>query len=351
MLPLDVPFIPDGGYPAFLTHHAARLGSVHFSMHDPALADARQLLEHKDTALLLDTLASLADVPKYVLMNTRLHAPEKYFSTENLNATAGRLTELVEHTAVDGLIFADPYYLQALSDTHPALAEKLEAVPSVNMMIDSAERAFAMLDMIAATSFKTPSRLVLDRSLNRDMERLELCTRRIRSARPDIKLHLIANEGCLYQCPYKATHDAHIALVNEHLFGERTFAMNRDFGCIRRLLTDPGSFLASPFIRPENVTEYAGLVDGIKLCGRNRGIPFLERTITAYMDGKYSGNLLDLMDAMGDLSDRVSIPNTELPTDFIKRVTTCAKDCRRCGWCDSLAENIVSRIAPGISDI
>ena len=223
-------------------------------------------------------------------MNTRLHAPDKYFSTESLDATGALLSHFVKTSSIDGLVFADPYYLQALSDAHPDLAGNLEAVPSVNALLDSADRTFAMLDMIAGTTFKPPTKLVLDRSLNRDMPRLTETSERIRAAHPSMNLHLIANEGCLYQCPYKPAHDAHIALVNEGLCGERTFAMNRDFGCVRRLLSEPGAMLASPFIRPEDIKRYDHLVDGIKLCGRNKGTPFFRRTITAYMDGRYTGN-------------------------------------------------------------
>ncbi len=348
MLRLDVPFTPDGDYPAFLAERGDMLNSVHFSLHDPALADARQRMELRDMPTIIAGLKALGDTPKYVLMNSRLHAPDKYFSAQSLDDTGQRLASLLEEVGINGLIFSDPYYLQALSDAHPDLAGKLEAVPSVNTLLDSAERAFSMLDMIDGTSFKPPTKLVLDRALNRDMTRLSATASQIRAILPTMKLHLIANEGCLYQCPYKPAHDGHVALVNEGLCGERIFAMNRDFGCVRRLLDDPGAMLASPFIRPEDMSRYEGIVDGIKLCGRNKGTEFLKRAITAYIDGKYTGNLLDLMDAMGDLSDRVNLPNEQFPDDFFERVTECNKACRACGWCATLADKITTRMDPGL---
>lgn len=348
MFPLDVPFVADGGYPAFLTGHAQRLTSVHFSLHDQSMADARQRMDSRDRQDIISGLELLGDIPKFALMNTRLHAPEKYFDSASLDATGATLEYLLDTVDLTGIIFADPYYLQALSDTHPVMAARLEAVPSVNAVLDSAGKTLAMLDMINGTAFKQPTRIVLDRSLNRDMQRLKETSTQLRTACPDLKLHLIANEGCLYQCPYKPAHDAHVAMVNEGLCGERTFAMNRDFGCIRRLLTDPGALLASPFIRPEDMTSYEPYVDGIKLCGRNKGTEFLTRVIEAFMRGNYEGNLLDLMDAMGDLSDRMDIPNHLLPDDFAARVTACAKDCRTCGWCATLAETLGSITDPGL---
>lgn len=348
MLPLDVPFVPEGDYPEFLAERRERLSSVHFSLYDTALADARQRTESHAQEQLIAGLNTLGDTPKYVLLNTRLHAPEAYFDADRIATTADRLVRLRDQAGLTGLIFADPYYLQALSDAHPEIAESLEAVPSINCQPDSPERVFALLDMIGGTAFKLPTKLVLDRTLNRDMARLEATTALIKEKYPAINLHLMANEGCLLACPYKPAHDGHVALVVEGLCGDRTFAMNREFGCVRRFLHEPGSFLASPFIRPEDAGGYGHAIDGLKLCGRNRGIPFLKRVITAYLDGAYPGNVLDLMDAMGDLSDRVHLSGSSIPDNFLKQVTTCDKACRPCGWCSALAEKVITRMDPGL---
>jgi len=348
MLPLDVPFVPEGDYPDFLADHCGSLASVHFSLTNPAMGDARQRTGTTDFGALVAGLNRLGGVPKYVLMNTRLHAPDKYFSAKSLAATATLLTRLTNEADIQGLIFSDAYYLQALSDLAPELANRLEAVPSVNTMIDSTARAFALLNMITTTHFQTPTKLVLDRNLNRNFSRLENVSDKLKSAFQGLHIHLIANEGCLLNCPYKAAHDAHIALVNEGLCGDRTFAMNRDLGCIRQLLNAPGDFLRSPFIRPEDTDLYDSVADAIKLCGRNKGIGFLKRAITAYENSSYAGNLLDLMDAMGDLADRVNIPNDKLPEDFLHQVTGCAKTCHTCQWCSSLADEVIIRTDPGL---
>lgn len=343
MLKFDVPFVPDGDFPSFLADRQERLGCVHFSMYDSALSDARQLMEPKAQSDIISGLKRLKATPRYVLMNGRLHAPDTYFSSAALDATGKRLVALVEAGVISGIIFADFYYLQALSDAHPDLAAQLEAVPSINAMLSSAERVFSAFEMIRQTEFKLPSKLVLDRSLNRDMQRLDATVFRLRDNLPNVELYLMANEGCLYECPYKAAHDAHIALVNEGLCGERTFAMNRDLGCVRRMLDAPSTMLTSPFIRPEDAAQYEDMIDGIKLCGRNRGTDFLTRVITAYADEEYDGNLLDLMDAMGDMADRFDIPNKNIPDAFLEHVTTCTKHCLKCGRCAALAEEIITQ--------
>lgn len=351
MMCFDVPFVPDGDYPDFLADHANSLASVHFSLHHPSLIDARQRMVHHSTDDVIAGLTKLGNLPKYALMNSRLHASEAYFDTARINASARTLESLIDTVNLRGIIFADPYFLQTLSDAHSEMAAHLEAVPSVNCMLDSADKIFAMLSMIDETKFKPPTRLVVDRSLNRNILELTKIKALIRDTWPDMHIHLIANEGCLYQCPYKPAHDAHVSVIVEGLCGERTFAINRDFGCVRRLLADPGTMLASPFIRPEDVDLYANLADGIKLCGRNKGIDFLKRTVAAYQDQKYNGNLLDLMDAMGDLAHKINIPNHELPKYFAKRVTSCDKHCRVCGWCTELAETISIRNAHDLTHL
>ena len=94
----------------------------------------------------------------------------------------------------------------ALSDAAPDVARALVAVPSVNSRPDSAARAVSLLEYAAATRFKPSNRLVLDRSLNRDTGKLAATTTALRRAYPDLSIGVLANEGCLYACPFKAAH-------------------------------------------------------------------------------------------------------------------------------------------------
>jgi hypothetical protein len=345
---LDVPFLPRDDYAAFLRERSGGLASVHFSLNDPRVADARQRLEETDAGAVIRGLNRLPGVDRFLLMNGRLHRPDRYFDRAGLDRTADLLERLADEAGLTGVVFADAYYLQALSDARPGVCGRLEAVPSVNAMPDTPARVFALLDMLAETAFRPPSRLVADRALNRDPEGLAALVHGLRARHADIRLFLLANEGCLHQCPYKPAHDAHIALAVEGLCGDRTFALNRELGCVRRMLEEPGLMLASPFIRPEDAARYEGAVHGLKLCGRNRGADFLMRAVDAYMREEYEGNLLDLMDAMGDLADRVRIPNKALPADFFEQVTACDKACRACGLCAALAGRVAERTDPGL---
>jgi len=351
MIRLEVPLTPDPAWTAFLADRADALDALHLSPGHPAFSDARLRVADFRQDAVHAAIDALPDTDVFLLLNSRLHAPDAYFSADTLNTIADTLDRLAEHPNVRGLVFADPYLVQALSDARPGTASRLEAVPSVNARLGSAPAALSMLAFIEGTAFRPPSRLILDRSLNRDMARLADTSAALRAARPGLKLLLMANEGCLLDCPYKPAHDAHIALANAGLCRDRTFPMNRDLGCLRRFLDDPAAVLASPFIRPEDAALYAPHVDALKLCGRNLGTHFLQQTLTAYMAGSHPGNLLDLLDTLSDLADHLHVPANALPPDFAERVTTCDKDCRACRWCDRLMARIAERRDPGLDGL
>ena len=335
----DVPFIPDRDYAGFLSRHAERLHSVHFSLYSPRVSDARVRLEVYPTEIVAGLLETLPGPRKYLLMNSRLQVPDNYFNREVLGLLAADLEMLLDREVLDGLVYSDQYWLQALSDYCPDICRRLEAVPSVNFLLATYDQVQALWQALDATAFKPPDKLPLDRSLNRLPAALADLTARCREKFPGLKMELLANEGCLDHCPYKLSHDAAIALANLGL-GEVTSRLNQDFGCRRVLGAKPHLLFKSPFIRPEDVSCYEGLVDIIKICGRTLGPKFLTRTVAAYLAGEYQGNLLALTDAMDWLADLLYIPNQDLPENFWRQVSGCDRDCDRCSYCRNLFDSL-----------
>ncbi len=337
MLPLDVPFLPDPAYVQFLNTQKAALHSVHFSLFLPAIPDGRHRPQAgSGFAALAAALKKLKGPKKYALLNSRFHHPRLYGDRTLLAELAERLNMLHAEGCLDGIVFVDFYLLQALSDHAPELARALEAVPGVNCMLDSLERISACCEAIGRSNFRLPAKLNLDRSLNRRPEALRNLSQECRRHFPGVKLTLLANEGCLAHCPFKLSHDAQIAFANLGPAANGTFAANRDLGCIRVLSENPEQFFKSPFIRPEDQGQYEGVADAIKLCGRTLGPAFLMRAVKAYADGRYDGNLLDLLDTLEWLVPTLYVDNAALPDDFYRQLTKCDRQCARCRFCKEL---------------
>lgn len=348
-LGFDLPFIPDEGYAATLLEEfgpgLARVRCLHFSLHDACAPDSRHATFEVGARSLAELLSGLPGPRKYALLNARFHDTRAY-APQGLRPVVERLETLLAAGVLHGVIWSDAYLLQALGGFSPALAASLEAVPSINTGPDSVGKILSCLDLAASAGFRQPSKLCLDRSLNRDMRRLAEVAADCRRELPEAELHLLANEGCLRQCPFRPAHEAHIALSR---FGPEACRqasgglteLNRELGCIRLFFAEPWRILASPFIRPEDAGAYAGVVDGLKLCGRTRGPGTMAAIVRAYSRGSFQGNLLRLMDAMEGLFQAMHVGNAELPRGFHATVAACRGRCAACGYCAGLAASVI----------
>ncbi|MBM9513310.1 hypothetical protein [Desulfogranum marinum] len=341
MKPLfDVPFLPDSAYVDLLVEHADELDCIHFSLLPDFRLDSRILLDDlQDSDKYLEQLGRLQGVKKYALMNSRFYSPELLSNKENMQCIVNTLQDYLEHDLITGVIYCDHYLLQYLSDAAPEVASSLEAVPGVNTMLDSFSKIDAQLSYIELTKFKRPQKIILDRSLNRDLDALAKVALKTHTQFPHIRLEVLANEGCLPYCPFKLSHDSYIALAN--INGQKNnFGFNDNLGCVNVFYKEPHRILFSPFIRPEDIELYYYHIDTIKLCGRSLGPAFLGRLFKAYSNRHYDGNLLDLLDATNWLADKLYIDNGSLSFDFANMLSQCDGRCEKCGFCQELFEMI-----------
>jgi len=356
---LSVPFIPDNNYAGFLAGQKKILSSTYFPLPlDPLHPESRSFdarvkisahQQHKDLPALIRSLGPVRHIKKYILINTRFLPPAIYTDKGILVRFLDRVAHLHQTVGIQGLVVSDLYLVNALERTGHDIIPLLEAVPGVNTMMDSMEKIQAWLELLEPTRFALPGRLILDRSLNRSPEKLNTLYQQIKSILPGICIELLANEGCIFHCPFKPAHDAHIALSNTGLVKESTWMMNQTLGCHAYFNTHPHKFFKSPFIRPEDVDRYQGMADTIKICGRTLGTTFLRKCIKAYATRSFKGNLLEIMDAAGFLAQRFYIENPALGPDFFKHLTTCTKECKPCRICNTLFEKAVDEKPIGLT--
>ena len=333
---LSVPYIPDIDYSGYLQTKVSFLESVYFSLDSGPVLDSRIRFSSADIQTLAQGLSPFSGIKKYCLLNSRFICPDFYMSRSFLSQTLDKLETLYDACGLDGIVATDFYLINGLSRTDHPLVSRIEVLPGVNSMIDSPHKALALLEIIENTRFKPPGKLILDRSLNRDLQKLETAVLGIKSAYPDMGIELLANEGCIYQCPFKFTHDAQISLSNTGLVRETTHKLNQELGCQAYFHDHGHKFLKSPFIRPEDLVQYENLADSVKLCGRTLGRRFLIRCVDAYAKGSFDGNLLDLMDAASFLAASYQIDNKKLDPGFFTTLTSCTKECKCCNLCADL---------------
>jgi len=347
---LTVPFLTEPVYIDFLSTVEPHIDSLQFSLPGARALDSRIRLESLDMHRQLTAgLSRLPGPKKYALLNSRFYPPSLLTEKDGLAQVIAALDGFAGKGLLDGIIYSDHYLLQKLSDEAPDLAAALEAVPGVNCMLDSFDKIDARLSYISDTRFQLPGKILLDRSLNRNLDALAHVVRLIRKRLPAMKIEVLANEGCLYRCPFKLSHDAYIGLANVE-GRDTTFQLNHDLGCIRLLGTEPHRILRSPFIRPENIELYLCHVDTIKLCGGALGGDFLQQVIHAYLARKHEGNLLDLLDAAHWLADHLYVDNSMISHDFADMLSLCDGKCERCGFCRELFQAITRPLPLTIRD-
>lgn len=129
------------------------------------------------------------------------------------------------------------------------------------------------------------------------------------------KLFLLANSGCLLNCPAHAFHDN---LVAHEGCVDPAHKVWDFFGICWEFYAKDGNqnqFLArSTWVRPEDIDDYENLVDGVKLATRtSHGF---ERIVQAYAERSFRGNVLSLCEP--DFSAIAMLDNNKFPTNWLE---------------------------------
>lgn len=184
------------------------------------------------------------------------------------------------------------YSLSSVTTTSPLIArfmkqnfEGLDVRASVNMGVGS-ERGMAYI----AEYFDS---YYVRRECNRDLAQVK----RLHdwAAAHGKRLYLLANSGCLNDCSAHTFHDSLVAHEQEIARMDNAYefpGICREF--LRREENLSSLITDTSFIRPEDISRYEPYVEAVKLATRVN--PHPERVLAAYASGRYSGNLLDLLE-------------------------------------------------------
>lgn len=200
-----------------------------------------------------------------------------------------KLLSWLDSLGVDGVTVASPYLAHFIRRNYP----RFELTVSVIALVDSIGKVKFWIGELEADKIT----LYFHR-VNRDFPLLK----KIRSV-TNCELQLIANETCLYDCPFSIFHrnfSSHASQTDHPLrgFGIDWYTIN----CRYRLFTHPEEFIKSNWIRPEDVRYYERVgIDSLKLLDRTRDTQNIIFTLKAYIERKFNGNLIDLLFYMNKL--------------------------------------------------
>ena len=210
-----------------------------------------------------------------------------------------------------------PFAAQAVRKLFP----DIEIRASVNMRIDSLTALDYLQDKFDS--------FYLRRDLQRDLTTVKLFADWSRAHGKE--MCLLANSGCLRNCPYQTFHDNLVA----HDAELREIRNCKDFMphlCWERYANGEHleDFLRSSWLRPEDIKRYEPYCKTMKLATRQHTNPRM--ILAAYCNGTFDGNVLDLTEPCyaqafaPQILDNRSLDGIELPG-------SCGSNCNHCGKC------------------
>lgn len=227
---------------------------------------------------------------------------------------------------------------EIVTTTSPMIAQtikkyfpKIEVRASVNMRISTIQAMNYVADIFDS--------FYLQRDLQRNLDYVkkihDWCDVN------DKNLCLLVNSGCLRFCPGQTFHDNLIA----HSADAENVDNISDWNphVCWKLYSDPKNYveiLKSTWIRPEDLSQYEGIVDTVKLATRQHSHPRM--VIGAYTDGYFSGNLLDLFEpGFSPTFAPNFIDNTSFPVDWAERIRECSNECEGCNYCKQVIGKVL----------
>lgn len=210
--------------------------------------------------------------------------------------------------------------------------------------------------------------------INRDFQTLKYMNDNLKT----VKIELLMTNSCLKNCPMIHTHTNALS----HASNEDNNKEYQDWGlffCQKKELFDIEEYIKSPWIRPEDLHYYEEIgIEHFKITERGFPTSELVKRVKAYAEGKYEGNLLDLIQGHGVVEatnlklTKKNIETTSEIYDEIKRIRglgcprtanrhiyidnkklegfikffingNCHNQCDKCNYCKKVSENVITK--------
>lgn len=273
------------------------------------------------------------------------------------------LLEWIGSAGVDIVTVGFPYMIRLVQEILPGMKIKASSVCRINSVYRAKQYEELGVEEI-----------VIDENINRDFETLAA----IREA-VDCELELIANPCCLHDCPHQPEHVAHDGHASQtHSMDNYCYLQYPYYNCTLKKFTNPVEIIKARWIRPEDLGVYEEIgYTKFKVVERFKKTGVLMRTVQAYQNRSFEGNLIDILTLTNPdvyikpnleyfnkpeyinvpmivqvgglmdfaLRDFIHIDNKKLDgfIEFFRENGSCRnRDCDRCGFCQRTFEKVGS---------
>ncbi|MHA1301327.1 MAG: U32 family peptidase, partial [Candidatus Helarchaeota archaeon] len=255
----------------------------------------------------------------------------------------------ISDIGTDNIIVTIPFLIQLIKEQFPKLKIRISTIAHVN----SVNRA-KFYEKLGADEI-TP-----DVMINRDFKTLEQMQKATKS-----DLVLLLTDGCLYQCPFRYYHYNMMGHASQTYNQFNRYHIDTCIlNCTIIKFSDPTEAIKSRWVRPEDLGHYEAIgIKRFKIGGRRLPTPRILRSIKAYSEQKYEGNLTDIIQGFtwsyggiqkkdpnkrfGDSLDNEKkanfiIDNRKLDgfIEFFKK-QNCIAMCDECNYCEKWAKKAI----------
>lgn len=183
--------------------------------------------------------------------------------------------------------------IDAITVTVPSLIGIIKhRLPNVKVKASIINQIGSVQSVQYFTEYLGVDEFVLGIDFNRNFKIMEAV--RKATSKP---IEVIANESCLFHCPYRNYHyniAAHASKNDDKFKGK--FVDYCIANCMKQRVIEHGEIIKCRFIRPEDIHFYEDLgMDKIKISARHLPSEWGYRSAKAYIDRKYNGNLADIV--------------------------------------------------------
>jgi collagenase-like PrtC family protease len=183
---------------------------------------------------------------------------------------------------VNSITVSIPYLLQFIKRNYPQFKVYVSTMAQVN----SVERARLWEDLGADLI------TLAHQDVNRNFQLLEAIRKNV-----SCNLQLIANNGCIYNCPFYIYHTTLLSHASQSKHPLHGFFIDYcSLYCRAKQLCQPEYFIKSDWIRPEDIHYYENIgYNDFKLVDREMPTERIVLIVGAYTKRSFDGNLLEIL--------------------------------------------------------